>query len=83
MSVNDEVLIEKLKTLAPKRRAEVEDFVDFLNSRESRDRSEAALRLDEAFKKLDALNLPSMSEAEVQTEIDAARAERRRRADRR
>lgn len=31
---DDQVLIEKLKSLPPKRRAEVEDFVDFLRSRE-------------------------------------------------
>lgn len=84
MSVNDQVLIEKLKTLPPQRRAEVEDFVDFLKNRAEQDRTEAAKRLGEAFKKLDALNLPPMSEEEVQAEIDATRAERRtRHADRR
>lgn len=31
---DDQVLIEKLKSLPPQRRAEVEDFVDFLKSRE-------------------------------------------------
>jgi mRNA-degrading endonuclease RelE of RelBE toxin-antitoxin system len=30
----DEALIEKLKSLPPQRRAQVEDFVDFLKSRE-------------------------------------------------
>jgi hypothetical protein len=36
MSVrDDQVLIEKLKSLPPQRRAEVEDFVDFLRSREA------------------------------------------------
>ncbi len=84
MSVNDQVLFEKLRTLQPQQRAEVEDFVDFLKNRAERDRTDAAKRLGEAFKKLDALNLPPMSEEEVQAEIDAARAERRtRHADRR
>jgi hypothetical protein len=76
MSVNDQVLIEKLKALPPQRRAEVEDFVDFLKNREEQNRSEAAKRLGEAFKKLDALNLPPLSEDDVQAEIDAARRER-------
>ena len=31
---DDQLLIEKLKTLPPQRRAEVEDFVDFLKGRE-------------------------------------------------
>jgi hypothetical protein len=32
---DDQVLLEKLKSLPPRRRAEVEDFVDFLRSREA------------------------------------------------
>lgn len=84
MSTNDQHLIEKLNTLPPQQRAEVEDFVDFLKSREERVRTDAAKRLGEAFIKLDALNLPPMREDEVQAEIDAARTERRTRyADRR
>ena len=35
---HDQVLIEKLKALPPQRRAEVEDFVDFLKSREDEQR---------------------------------------------
>jgi hypothetical protein len=31
----DQLLVEKLKTLPPERRAEVEDFIDFLQHRES------------------------------------------------
>jgi Protein of unknown function (DUF2281) len=31
----EQFLIEKLKTLPPERRAEVEDFIDFLQHRES------------------------------------------------
>ena len=80
-----EALIEKLKSLPPEQRAEVEDFVDFLKARKERARDAAAQRLGEAFKKLDALNQPPpLTPEEVEAEIDAARAERRaRHADRR
>ena len=79
-----EALIEKLKSLPPEQRAEVEDFVDFLKARKERSRDAAAQRLGEAFKKLDALNQPALTPEEVEAEIDAARAERRaRHADRR
>jgi hypothetical protein len=40
-------------------------------------RDEAARRLGKAFAKLDALSDPPPSSEEVQTEIEAARAERR------
>ena len=83
-SRSDEVLIEKLKSLPPEQRAEVEDFVDFLKTRRERTRDEAAQRLGEAFARIDALNLPPMSPEDVQAEIDAVRAARRGRdADRR
>jgi Protein of unknown function (DUF2281) len=72
-----EALIEKLKSLPPEQRAEVEDFVDFLKARKERARDAAAQRLGEAFAKLDALNLPPLTPEEVQAEIDVARAERR------
>lgn len=78
-----EALMEKLKSLPPEQRAEVEDFVDFLKARKERARDAAAQRLGEAFAKLDALNLPPLTPEEVQAEIDAARTERRaRHADR-
>jgi hypothetical protein len=80
----DEVLIEKLKSLPPEQREEVEDFVDFLKTRRDRTRDEAAKRLGEAFAKLDALTLPPISPEDVQTEIDAVRTARHGRdADRR
>jgi len=49
---DDQVLIEKLKGLPPQRRAEVEDFVDFLRSREEEQRlTHAAAQISEpAFK---------------------------------
>ncbi|MDY6945413.1 MAG: DUF2281 domain-containing protein [Pseudomonadota bacterium] len=75
----DEALIEKLKSLPPQQRAEVEDFVDFLKTRQERARDEAAQRLGRAFEKLDALNLPPLTEEDVQAEIDAARRERQQR----
>jgi hypothetical protein len=79
-----EALIEKLKSLPPEQRAEVEEFVDFLKAHKERARDAAAQRLGEAFKKLDALNQPPLIPEEVEAEIDAARAERRtRHADRR
>jgi len=40
----EQALLEKLKALPPERRAEVEDFVDFLKAREERTRDEAAKR---------------------------------------
>jgi hypothetical protein len=79
-----EALVEKLKSLPPEQRAEVEDFVDFLRARKERTRDAAAQRLGEAFKKLDALIQSPPTAEEVEAEIDAARAERRaRHADRR
>jgi len=74
-----EALVDKLKSLSPQRMAEVEDFVDFLQTREEEARSAAADRLGEAMAKLAALGLPPLSEDEVQAEIDAARQERRER----
>ena len=53
MSVrDDQVLTEKLKSLPPQRRAEVEDFVDFLRSRDEEQRlTHAAAQISEpAFK---------------------------------
>lgn len=77
MSVNPEVLFEKLKALPQQRLAEVEHFVDFLKARDEKARSAAAQRLGEAMAKLDALDLPALTTQEVQTEIDAARSARR------
>jgi len=73
----DETLIEKLKSPPPQERAEAEDFVDFPRSRSECVRSDAARRLGDAFAKLDTLDQPAHSPEEIQTEIDAVRAERR------
>lgn len=83
MNANIRILLDKLQRLPPDRQAEVADFVDFLAKRDTQARSEAALRLGEAFKRLDALEEPPITAEELQGEIDAARAERRARADRR
>jgi len=67
-------LIQKLQSLPPQRLAEVEDFVEFLAVREMR--TSAGARLGESLAKLDALNLPSLSDDEINAEIQAARQER-------
>ncbi len=49
MSAAEQVLIEKIKQLPPQRLAEVEDFVDFLRTREDEQRlTQAATRASEA-----------------------------------
>ena len=67
-------LILKLQQLPPQRLAEVEDFVEFLAAREMR--SAAGIRLGESLAKLDALNLPPLSDDEINAEIQTARQER-------
>lgn len=68
-------LMERLKKLPPSRVAEVVDFVEFLAARE--ERAAAAQRLTDGLARLDALNLPPVSEDEVDDEVQAARRERR------
>ncbi|MBK6728722.1 MAG: hypothetical protein IPG63_16130 [Xanthomonadales bacterium] len=78
MSANPDVLYEKLKALPPQRRAEVEDFMDFLARKEAQI---AALdRLMAIAPAMEAAGLQPMTEEEIQSEIQAARAERRARA---
>ncbi|MGQ0591988.1 MAG: DUF2281 domain-containing protein [Gammaproteobacteria bacterium] len=67
-------LIQKLQKLPPQRLAEVEDFVEFLTVREAR--IAAGARLGESLAKLDALNLPPLSDEDIDAEIQAARQER-------
>ena len=55
--------------------AEVVDFVEFLALRE--ERTAAAQRLTEGLARLDALNLPAITDDEVEAEVQAARRERR------
>lgn len=74
MSASEQALIEKIRQLPPQRLAEVEDFVDFLRARE--ERAIAGARLGESLARLDALNLPPLSDDEIAAEIQAARQER-------
>jgi glycogen debranching enzyme len=49
MSATEQVLIEKIRQLPPQRLAEVEDFVDFLRSREDKQRlTQVATKMAEA-----------------------------------
>ena len=49
MSATEQVLIEKIRQLPPQRLAEVEDFVDFLRTREDEQRlTHAAAKVAEA-----------------------------------
>jgi len=79
MTAIEAQLIERLKKLPPSRVAEVVDFVEFLSQRE--ERAAAAQRLTQGLAKLDALNLPPISEEEIEEEIQAARQQRRSRQD--
>ena len=63
-----QALIEKIQQLPPQRLAEVEDFVDFLRTREERT---AGAQLGESLARLDALNLPPLSDDEIAAEIQA------------
>ena len=75
MTTIESQLMERLKKLPPSRVAEVVDFVEFLAARE--ERAAAARRLTDGLARLDALNLPPVSEDEVDDEVQAARRERR------
>ncbi len=77
MSVNPELLFQKINSLPPGRLEEVDDFVEFIKNREAQQRAAASQRLGEVMARLDALNLPPLSIEEVQSEIKSARAERR------
>jgi hypothetical protein len=71
-------LLEKLQSLSPERRAEVENFVDFLAGEA---RKQAAFdRLLSIADKLTAAGVEPMTAEEINAEIKAARAERRARA---
>jgi hypothetical protein len=75
MTAIEAQLLERLKQLPPGRVAEVVDFVEFLATRE--ERATSAQRLSDGLARLDALNLPPMSEDEVEAEIQAERQARR------
>lgn len=67
-------LIEKLQKLPPQRLVEVNDFVEILAARE--ERAAAGARLGGSLARLDALDLPSISDEEIEAEIQAARQDR-------
>jgi hypothetical protein len=71
MTALETQLMQRLKVLPPERVAEVVDFVEFLASRVQR--AAAAERLSNAMMRLDALNLPALSQDEVEDEVHAAR----------
>jgi hypothetical protein len=74
---NTEALLEKIQALPPERLSEVEDFVDFLAAKTLR---LAALdRLLAIAPALETAGIPSMTEDEIQAEVDAVRAARRAR----
>lgn len=77
MSAIERKLIEKLERLSPQKLAEVEDFVDFIARKETR--AAALDRLLAVAPALEAAGTTPMSEAEVDAEVKAARAERRQR----
>ena len=79
MTAIESQLLQRLQKLPPNRLAEVVDFVDFLAARE--ERQAAARRLGESTAKLDALNLPPLTEDEVEAAVQESRRERRREAD--
>lgn len=74
MAAIEPTLINKLQKLPPQRLAEVADFVEFLAARE--ERAAAGARLGESLARLDALNLPPLSDEEITVEIQAARQDR-------
>lgn len=75
MTLIESRLIERLRKLPPSRVAEVVDFAEFLVQRE--ERAAAAQRLTQGLARLDALNLPAVSDDEVEAELQAARQQRR------
>ena len=77
MPTDMQAVIDKIDALPPAQRAEVEDFVDFIATRARR---LAALdRLLAIAPALEAAGAPPVSEEEILTEVQAARAERQRR----
>lgn len=68
-------LIEKLDALPPERVAEVADFVDFLANKE---RDKAFGEFLDVAKRVSDAGMPVLSDEEIEAEIKAHRAERRR-----
>ena len=77
MLADPRALVEKIAALPPERRAEVEDFVDFLNARAGR--AAALDRLLAIVPALEAAEVAPITEAAIRREVAAVRAERRAR----
>ena len=73
----EQSLMSKIRTLSPQQVAEVEDFVEFLATKAKKRR--ALERLLAIAPALEAAGAAPMSEDEIATEVDAARAQRRAR----
>ena len=75
MPTDTQSLIDKIEALPPERRAEVEDFVDFVATKARR---LAALdRILAVAPALEAAGAPAMTEDEIAAEVQAVRAARR------
>jgi hypothetical protein len=74
MTTPELLLLERLKQLPPARVAEVVDVGEFLACRE--ERGMAAERLNAGLSRLDALQLPPLTEDDIEAEIRAARHDR-------
>ena len=73
MTAIESQLLQRLQKLPPNRLAEGVDFVEFLAARE--ERQAAARRLGESMAKLDALNLPPLTEDEAEEAVQESRRE--------
>jgi len=71
MTALEQRLLEGLKLLPPDRVVEVVDFVEFLAARERR--AAAAARLGDAFAKIDAADLPPLTDDEIEEAVQATR----------
>jgi uncharacterized protein Yka (UPF0111/DUF47 family) len=77
MDAHLRLLIYKIERLTPEHQGLVTDFVDASAKCDAAERTQAARRLGDAFKRLDALDEAPMSVEEIEHEIDTMRAERR------
>jgi hypothetical protein len=78
MAADTQALIDKIRALPEDRRAEVEDFVDFLESKSRR--LDALDRLLAIAPALEAAGVPPLTEEKIAAEVKALRAARRNRS---
>jgi hypothetical protein len=79
MTTLESRLLQQLQKLPPNRVAELVDFAEFLAARE--ERQAAAQRLGESMAKLHALDLPPLSDDEIEEAVQESRRARRQDAD--